>query len=204
MLENNTMIKVTNRDNGSVGYTIPDMNNLHRKFQSGESKEVSMEELRRLSWIPGGQYLLENLLVIENKEAQQELLPSVEPEYDYTREDIEDLLTKGSLEQVQDCLDFAPQGVVNLVKEIAVKTELNDIQKREAILAATGFNVSKAIEINKESANTEETAPAAPTGRRAAPIKITATETSTVEKSGDKVTTGVRRAAPKYNIVGKK
>ena len=171
MLENNTMIKVTNRDNGSVGYTIPDMNNLHRKFQSGESKEVSMEELRRLSWIPGGQYLLENLLVIENKEAQQELLPSVEPEYDYTREDIEDLLTKGSLEQVQDCLDFAPQGVVNLVKEIAVKTELNDIQKR---------------------------------GRRAAPIKTTATETSTVEKSGDKVTTGVRRAAPKYNIVGKK
>lgn len=197
MLENNTMIKVTNRDNGSVGYTIPDMNNLHRKFQSGESKEVSMEELRRLSWIPGGQYIIENLLVIENKEAQQELLPSVEPEYNYTREDVEDLLSKGSLEQVQDCLDFAPQGVVNLVKEVAVETELNDIQKREAILAATGFNVSKAIEINKESAKTEEAAAAAPSGRRTAPMKTT-TET------GDKVTTGVRRATPKYNIVGKK
>lgn len=197
MLENNTMIKVTNRDNGSVGYTIPDMNNLHRKFQSGESKEVSMEELRRLSWIPGGQYIIENLLVIENKEAQQELLPSVEPEYNYTREDVEDLLSKGSLEQVQDCLDFAPQGVVNLVKEVAVETELNDIQKREAILAATGFNVSKAIEINKESSKTEEAAAAAPSGRRTAPMKTT-TET------GDKVTTGVRRATPKYNIVGKK
>lgn len=197
MLENNTMIKVTNRDNGSVGYTIPDMNNLHRKFQSGESKEITMEELRRLSWIPGGQYIIENLLVIENKEAQQELLPSVEPEYNYTREDVEDLLLKGSLEQVQDCLDFAPQGVVNLVKEVAVETELNDIQKREAILAATGFNVSKAIEINKESAKTEEAAAAAPSGRRAAPMKTTA-------ETGDKVTTGVRRATPKYNIVGKK
>ena len=123
MLENNTMIKVTNRDNGSVGYTIPDMNNLHRNFQSGESKEISMEELRKLSWIPGGLYILEHLLVIENQEAQQELLPSVEPEYNYTREDVEDLLEKGSLEQLQDCLAFAPDGVVNIVKQAAVETE---------------------------------------------------------------------------------
>ena len=196
MLENNTMIKVTNRDNGSVGYTIPDMNNLHRTFQSGESKEISMEELRRLSWIPGGLYILEHLLVIENQEAQQELLPSVEPEYSYTREDVEDLLAKGSLEQLQDCLDFAPDGVVNIVKQVAVETELNDIKKRDAILEATHFNVSKAIEINKESANTEDAA-AAPTGRRTTPMKTTS-------NNGDKVTTGVRRAAPKYNIVGKK
>lgn len=195
MLENNTMIKVTNRDNGSVGYTIPDMNNLHRNFQSGESKEISMEELRKLSWIPGGLYILEHLLVIENQEAQQELLPSVEPEYSYTREDVEDLLAKGSLEQLQDCLDFAPDGVVNLVKEVAVETELNDIKKRDAILEATHFNVSKAIEINKESANTEDTA-AAPTGRRTVPMK-------TASNNGDAVTTGARRA-PKYNIVGKK
>ena len=87
MLENNRMIRVTNRDNGSVGYTIPDMGNLHRNFQSGESKEVTMEELRKLVWLPGGQYILENLLVIESIEAQQELLPSVEPEYNYTKTD---------------------------------------------------------------------------------------------------------------------
>lgn len=196
MLENNTMIRVTNRDNGSVGYTIPDMNNLHRTFQSGESKEISMEELRRLSWIPGGLYILEHLLVIENQEAQQELLPSVEPEYSYTREDVEDLLAKGSLEQLQDCLDFAPDGVVNIVKQVAVETELNDIKKRDAILEATHFNVSKAIEINKESANTEDAA-AAPTGRRTTPMKTTS-------NNGDAVTTGVRRTTPKYNIVGKK
>ena len=197
MLNDNTLIKVTNRDNGSVGYTIPDLGNLRRDFQSGETKEVTMEELRKLSWIPGGLYILENLLVIENTEAQQELLPSVEPEYNYTREDVENLLSKGSLEQLQDCLDFAPDGVINLVKDVAVTTELNDIKKREAILEATRFNVSKAIEANKESAN-EENVATAPTGRRAAPLKASA---------GDNVqsqTTGVRRTAPKYNIVGKK
>ena len=38
MLENNTLIKVINRDNGIVGYTIPDLNNLTRTFQKGETK----------------------------------------------------------------------------------------------------------------------------------------------------------------------
>lgn len=194
MLENNRMIRVTNRDNGSVGYTIPDMGNLHRNFQSGETKEVTMEELRKLAWLPGGQYILENLLVIENIEAQQELLPSVEPEYNYTKTDVENLLSKGSVEQLQDCLDFAPDGVVNMVKDIAVSTELNDMRKREVILEATKFNVSKAIEVNRETE--KEDAAAAPTGRRAAPINTTTQE--------NVAPTGRRTAAPKYNIVGKK
>lgn len=194
MLENNRMIRVTNRDNGSVGYTIPDMGNLHRNFQSGESKEVTMEELRKLAWLPGGQYILENLLVIENVEAQQELLPSVEPEYNYTKTDVENLLSKGSVEQLQDCLDFAPDGVINMVKDIAVSTELNDMRKREVILEATKFNVSKAIEVNRETER--EDAAAATTGRRAAPINTTTQE--------NVAPTGRRTAAPKYNIVGKK
>lgn len=194
MLENNRMIRVTNRDNGSVGYTIPDMGNLHRNFQSGESKEVTMEELRKLAWLPGGQYILENLLVIENVEAQQELLPSVEPEYNYTKTDVENLLSKGSVEQLQDCLDFAPDGVVNMVKDIAVSTELNDMRKREVILEATKFNVSKAIEVNRETERDD--AAAATTGRRAAPINATTQE--------NVAPTGRRTAAPKYNIVGKK
>ena len=53
MLDKNLMVKVTNRDNGTVGYTIPDLGNLHRTFQSGETKEISMDELRKLSHIIG-------------------------------------------------------------------------------------------------------------------------------------------------------
>ena len=48
MLDKDTIIKVKNRDNGVVGYSIPDMNNLHRNYQVGETKEVTMEELRKL------------------------------------------------------------------------------------------------------------------------------------------------------------
>ena len=63
MLEDKTILKVSNRDNGSVGYTIPDLGNLHRTFQPGETKEVTMGELRKLSYLPGGLNILKNLLI---------------------------------------------------------------------------------------------------------------------------------------------
>ena len=47
MLDKNTLVKVTNRDNGSVGYSIPDLGNLQRRFEAGETKEVTAEELRK-------------------------------------------------------------------------------------------------------------------------------------------------------------
>ena len=53
-------------------------------------------------------------------------------------------------------MNFAPVGVIDLVKDIAVKVQLNDVRKRQLILEKTGFNVDKAIEINKE---TEEERP---------------------------------------------
>ena len=41
MLDKSTVIKVTNRDSGSVGYSVPEMGNV-RLFQRGEVKEVTM------------------------------------------------------------------------------------------------------------------------------------------------------------------
>ena len=181
MLDKNTLIKVTNRDNGSVGYSIPDLGNLQRRFEAGETKEVPMEELRKLSYTIGGNVILKEYLLIHNKEAVEELLGTVEPEYYYEEEDVKNLLEKGTLDELKDCLDFAPEGTIELVKKVAVETELNDIRKRAAIQEATGFNINSAIEINKEtseekpeetkvrraSAPKQEAAPA-PTGRRTA------------------------------------
>ena len=93
MLEDKTILKVSNRDNGSVGYTIPDLGNLHRTFQPGETKEVTMGELRKLSYLPGGLNILKNLLIVDNKEAVEELIGEVEPEYYYTEEDVKKLIT---------------------------------------------------------------------------------------------------------------
>lgn len=168
MIDNSTIIKVTNRDNGTTSYKVPDLGNLQRFFEPGETKDVSMEELRKLSWTTGGKYLLKNCFIVHNQEALKELLSDVEPEYFYTEEDIKILLQKGTLDQFMDCLDFAPEGVIELVKDLAVKLELNDVAKRQAILDKTGFNVTKAIEINKESMEIDEVE--SEKTRRAAPI----------------------------------
>lgn len=157
MLDKNTLIKVRNRDNGSVGYTIPDLGNLHRNFMSGEVKEVTFEELQKLSYLPGGEFILKEYLVIEDSdEAVSTLLGEVEPEYRYTEDDVKTLLLEGSLEELQDCLDFAPEGTVNLVKKVAVEMELNDIRKRDAIKNKLGFDVNSAIRVNKESQDGED------------------------------------------------
>jgi len=108
-MDKKTMIKVLNRDNGAVVYSLPELNGLVRVYQSGETKEVSFEELQQLSYIPGGKELLEDSLVILNNEkAIQELVGNVEQEYSYTKEDIIKLLTESSLDAFLDCLDFAP------------------------------------------------------------------------------------------------
>lgn len=196
MIENDTIIKVTNRDNGHVGYTIPDLNNLVRNFSANETKEIPMIELRKLSYISGGKVLLRDYLILDNKEAIEELLTNVEPEYYYTEKDVKQLLLNGSLDALKDCLDYAPIGTIDLVKKLAVDLPLNDVAKRKAILDMTGFSVDKAIMINEETK--EENEKNEPSVRR-----INSNDTVKDNKP-----TG-RRTAPnivdpnKYNIVNK-
>ena len=151
-MEKTTPVKVLNRDNGSVIYSIPEMNGLRRVFQAGETKQVTYEELQKLSYIPGGKELLTDSLVILNQpKIIEELLGKVEPEYSYTKEDVKKLMLNGSLDEFLDCLDFSPAGVIDIIKSLAVELPLNDVAKREAIYNKTGFNVDNAIRIQKES-----------------------------------------------------
>ena len=194
MIEKDTLIKVKNRDSGTVGYTIPELGNLHRSFSKGETKEITMDELRKLSYISGGKILLQNYLIVQNQDALKELLSDdVEPEYYYGEEEIKKLLLTGSNDQLLDCLEFAPEGVIGLVKDLAVSLKINDISKRNIILEKTGFNVTNAIAINEETIGGE--GEEAKSSRRSAPV--------TVEKSDEAPKRRV--AAPQqYNVVSNK
>ncbi|MCD8210467.1 MAG: hypothetical protein LUC37_02855 [Prevotella sp.] len=172
MLSKDTLIEVSNRGLCNVGYKVPDLG-VRRQFAPNETKEISMEELRSLSYQPGGRTILEHYLIIHNQDAVAELLGTVEPEYNYTSKDVYDLLAYGTLDQLLDCLDFAPEGVIELIKDEAVKMELNDVRKREAILEKTNFNVTKAIQHNRESDTGEAPAAEKQSTRRAAPITET-------------------------------
>lgn len=178
MLNKDTVVKITNRDNSHVGYSVPELNNLRRHFMPGETKEVTMDELRKLSWTPGGSSVLKNHFIIHNVEAVEELVPGAEPEYFYDSNDVEKLLREGTLDQLKDALDFAPEGVVSLIKDKAVDIKVNDVQKREAIKEATGFDVSKAIVFNEMS---QEEGAAEVKARRTSPM---GTDVATGEDAG--------------------
>ena len=192
MINKDTLIKVVNKYNGTVGYNVPDLG-VHRNFYPNESKDITFDELEKLSFSPGGEAILKDFLEIQNKEAITKLFATEpEPEYHYTKDDIKKLMQTGTLDQFLDCLDFAPQSVKEIIKDMAVELPLNDVEKRNAIQEKLGFDVNKAIEIKNTKydggeedtsgdfgrINKRRTAPiksenvtAAPSGRRYNPIK---------------------------------
>lgn len=165
-------VEVKNRNNGYTGYTLT--SGVRRQFNIGETKKIDIEELKELSQMEGGEFLLRNYLIINDKPALEFLNINPEPEYWYDEPEIKKLLEEGSLDQLEDCLNFAPQGVIDMVKDLAVKMEVPDTRKRKMILDKTGFSVDNAINVNKVmNTETEEEAPKT-TERKAAPITPTA------------------------------
>ncbi len=151
MLENNTQIGMTCRDSGTVSYTIPELGGLKRVFQAREKKFVTWEEVRSLSYMPGGMNLIEGCFIIDNNEAIAALFGGdVEPEYFYTEDEIKNLLLNASLEEVEDFLDFAPIGGVEIMRDLAVKLEINDLSKRGAISKKVGMSIDNAIRCNQQ------------------------------------------------------
>lgn len=193
-MDKNTMIPVINRHSGTVVYEVPDnYGGLVRRFSAGETKEISFGELEQLSWTQGGAELLKSYLVLKNEEAVKLLLGEVEPEYYYSEADIKNLLLAGSIDQLLDCLEFANDGGIEILKSLAVEYEVPDTRKRQVIFEKTGFDINKAIENKRymmesgdgSDSNTQTKQ------RRAAPI----TQEEKVEEKP------VRRAATPYKVI---
>lgn len=181
MITSDTMYNVKNRSSSVVVYRIPETN-LRREFQPGETKKIPFGELEKLTYQPGGHALLEEFLQIVDEAVTNNLNVRREVEYDMSEAQIRDLLTHGSLDAFLDALDFAPMGVIDLIKTMSVSLPLEDYNKRKALLEKTGFDVDKAVanlqaeKAEEKAAATESAAPAerrvkpaAQTGRRTAP-----------------------------------
>ena len=174
-MNKDTLVKVVNKDSGVVGYTIPELG-IHRNFYAGESKDITFEELERLTYLPGGETILKEFLEVTDPQAVKNLFATApEPEYHYTKDDVKTLMLTGSLDQFLDCLDFAPEVIKEMVKTMAVDMPLNDMAKRDAIKEKLGFDVTRAIEIkntkyDNEKENGESQENETPNNRRSAPI----------------------------------
>ena len=191
----NKVYLVTNRSAGLVGYALPEMGIKNREFQPGETKKISAEELMNLSYRPGGTVLMRDYLIIQDPEAREELVGKVEPEYNMTPEDVKNLILRGSMDEWLDCLDFAPQGVIDLVQTLSIELPLTDTQKMATFKEKKGIDLARAIRAKEEEAaelaaagqSTQSTTPQ----RRVQPA---------VE---EKQETGRRTSGSKYKVVNK-
>jgi hypothetical protein len=186
-MDSNTTYLVTNRSASVVVYSIPE-DNVKREFQPGETKKIRHGELEKLSYQTGGSLLINNYLLIKSAEAINELGVHTEPEYYMTETEVIALIKTGSLDAWLDCLDFAPHGVIEMIKKLSVSTPLNDYEKRRALKEKTGFDVDAAIKHLEEEKEEEKELKQGPPKRR---VQVEETEAQTP----------ARRTTPKYNVV---
>lgn len=184
-MDNNKIYNVTNRSGSTVVYSIPE-ENIRREFTPKESKKITYGELEKLMNRPGGDVIISEYLLIKDVEAVTELEIPAEPEYFYGEEEIKKLLLTGTIDEFLDALDFAPEGVIEIIKDMAVTLPLNDVVKREAIKKKTGFDVSKAVQHNAEVQEASSEKAEAPKRR----VQAQTTEAAPA-----------RRATPQYTIV---
>lgn len=179
---------VKNRSAGVATYKIPEIG-VRRSFQPGEVKKISAEELEKLTYRPGGMALLANFLQILDAEAIAKVGLHPQPEYHMSEQDIVKLMQTGSLDEFLDCLDFAPPGVIDLIKKLSVSLPLNDYQKKNTLKAKTGFDCDAALKhVMEEKEDDGENTILKTSGERRV-------------KKEETPMTPERRTTPKYNVV---
>ena len=186
MINQDTLYNVKNRSSSVVVYRIPE-SNLRREFAPGETKRIPFGELEKLTYQQGGREMLEQFLQIVDEVVTTDLNVHREFEYNMSENQIRELLISGSLDAFLDALDFAPIGVIDLIKTMAVKLPLTDLNKRKALKEKTGFDVDKAL-VHIEEEKTEEREHITPN----APERRVKTTTNTG-----------RRTTPNYKVVNK-
>ena len=180
------MYKVKNRSAGVATYKIPELG-VRRSFQAGEIKKISAEELEKLTYRPGGMALLANFLQIMEPEAIAKVGLRTEPEYNMSEQDIINLMKNGSLDEFLDCLDFAPPGVIDLIKKFSVSLPMTDFQKVNALKAKTGFDAAAALKHVMEEKEDDG--------------QDTILKTSGERRVKKEEVPAGRRTTPKYNVV---
>lgn len=167
-LNRTTPFRVTNRSMSRVIYSLPE-DKIRRVFAPGETKVLPYWELEKLTYQPGGCALIAEYLLIENEEVIQKLGMPTEPEYYMKKENVIKIMQEGSIDQWIDCLTFAPQGVIDMIKDLSTTLPLNDVAKRQVLREKTGFDVDAAMANIRNDDDGEIVVKPAPARRTAAP-----------------------------------
>lgn len=189
MSDKEILFGLKNRSAGMVCYTVPDMG-IMRSFEPGELKKVTKEEIERLSYEAGGDLLLRDYLQIISPEIREDLGMETEPEYDLSETEIAELIVSGDMDHWEDALNFAPAGVIDLIKTLSTTIPLTDMNKAKMLKDKTGFDVMKAISLEEEVKRDLN----APESTSTKPVRKTSKKVNSAE-----VKAPVRRASIRTN-----
>ena len=158
--------KVTLMNRSDMSFTIVGEGYYPNRSFDGYGVELTIpyEELRDIANTRGGRNALKNFLMIKGTEEEvTEILTSlsifVESEYYYKADTIKAILKKGSLDLLEDTLNFAPQGVIDLLQTIAIQMPLTDMNKIEMISEHLGINLITMINNGKKQKELSEKKP---------------------------------------------
>jgi len=144
------LVVVENRAAGKIVYRIPDRG-IRRELAPRQAIRVPKEEIEALSYTEGGLDLIRNHLLVKDEQILDDLNIHREPEYYMNADNVAKLIKEGSLNEFKDALDFAPDGVIDMIKDLSVQIPLNDFSKRQALKDMTGFDVDAAIAHDREN-----------------------------------------------------
>ena len=181
------MYKVKNRGASTVVYKIPDKG-IRREFKPGQIMQISSEELEELTFQPGGTLILSQFLQIMDLDGIQAARIKTEPEYHMSEQDVAKLIMNGSLDAFLDALDFAPIGVIDLIKKLSISIPIVDIQKRNSLKEKTGFDVEAALKHQEEDTEDDQKT-------------ILKTNNNGERRVQPEAAPAGRRTTPKYNII---
>ena len=151
-------VVVENRSAGTVVYNIPERQ-IRRELAPRQSIRVPKEEIEALAYTAGGLNLMRNHLLVKDEEILDELNVHREPEYYWNADKVAALIKTGTLDEFLDALDFAPEGVIDMIKDLSVQLPLNDHSKRNALKEKTGFDINAAIAHDIENKASEDSEP---------------------------------------------
>ena len=158
-------VQVQNLTDNPVVYLIPE-DNLRRVFGPYEEKKISVDELQKLYYQPGGSVLVQEFLRIKDRELAQEFGvddESYDNEYSWDRAKVDNVLMNEHIDVLHDALDFAPEGIIDLITERAVALRIADVNKRNLIYECTGKDINSMIavqiQLEQELGDKKEEAP---------------------------------------------
>ena len=194
---------VTNRSASRVFYAVPELGIKSRQFEPGETKRISYAELEGLGFMPGGMELIRDYLLIKDEEARDELVGNVEPEYNMTEKEVRELILTGSMDEWLDALDFAPEGVIDLIKNLSVAIPLSDTNKMKAFQDKKGVNLERMIRARQEELAEAEQGNQAAVEKKTAEKAVAAVPAGR-RTTGSKYQTQTQVVGSKYKVVSKK